>query len=120
MPKEAVTLTIAADSLRKLPEGASYSARSGRASVDVRKGQSAGTLVVYASCDSLQHLVEEYERRMLQSSKDSTISKEKSETTMTPEEKEHPGRWWAYVAALAAGAVGGAVITRKTKNNKNQ
>lgn len=120
VPMETVTLTVSADSLKALPEGASYSARSGRASVEVKKGRTAGTLVVRASCDSLQRLVEEYERRMLQSSRDSTGSKESSETTITLKEKKHPNRWWTYVAALAAGAVGGVVITRRIKNNKTQ
>jgi len=117
---EAVTLTLSADSLTALPDGASYSARRGRASVEVRKGQVAGTLVVYASCDSLQRLVEEYERRYASNSRDSTETKEASETVTAPETKKRSHRWWTYMAALAAGAVGGAVITRKTKNNKNQ
>lgn len=117
---EEVTLTIETDSLKALPEGASYRAQSGRASVEVKKGRTAGTLVVYASCDSLQRLVEEYERRFATSSRDSTGTKESSETTITPKEKKHPNRWWTYVAALAVGATGGVVITRRIKNNKNQ
>lgn len=112
-PMDTVTLTVAMDSLHKLPEGASYMKRSGRASVEVRKGRTAGTLVVYASCDSLQRLVEEYERRLLRSSTDSAGTKESSETSMTQETKKRPRRWWAYMAALAAGAAGGAVITSK-------
>lgn len=120
MPKETVTLTVSADSLRELPEGATYRAQSGRASVEVRKGQQAGTIVVYASCDSLQRLVEEYERRLATSSRDSTETKESSETTETREPQKKAKGWWIYVAMLAAGAAGGVAITRKTINNKNQ
>lgn len=112
VPMETVTLTIAADSLRKLPVGASYSARSGRASVEVRKGRTADTLVVYASCDSLQRMVEEYERRLKSHSKETEESKE---TTETAETRKPPDRWWAYMATFIAGLVSGAVITHKIK-----
>lgn len=62
----SVTLTIATDSLRSLPAGASYSERSGQASVKVsRKAATATdpeTIYVYASCDSLEVQCERYER----------------------------------------------------------
>lgn len=57
-----MSLTLKADSLLDLPTGASYHAKSGRANLDVSKGTEPGTIVVYASCDSLQRLVEYYER----------------------------------------------------------
>lgn len=44
----------------KLPPQASYSGKNGRASVSV--GRKGDTVTVYASCDSLQFLVEYYER----------------------------------------------------------
>lgn len=61
-----VTLTISVDSLRSLPQGASYSRKSGQASVKVVR--EAGTsdkperIYVYATCDSLQVQCESYER----------------------------------------------------------
>ena len=64
----SVTLRIATDSLRSLPSGASYSDRSGQASVHV--GRTAATLTdpeyiyVYASCDSLQLQCDRYERQL--------------------------------------------------------
>lgn len=61
-----VMLTIATDSLRSLPAGASYSERSGQASVKVsRKAATASEpeyIYVYATCDSLQLQCERYER----------------------------------------------------------
>ena len=62
VPASEVSLTLNTDSLLDLPAGASYHARSGRANVDVSKGKEPGTIVVYASCDSLQRLVCYYER----------------------------------------------------------
>mgnify|MGYP007100860442 CR=1 FL=1 len=56
-----VHLSIPADSLLKLPQGASYNAKSGRANVRVSKGSEQDIIYVYASCDSLQRLVEYYE-----------------------------------------------------------
>lgn len=62
----SVTLTIATDSLRSLPAGASYSERSGQASVKVSRKAATATepeyIYVYASCDSLQLQCERYER----------------------------------------------------------
>ncbi len=62
----AVSLTIATDSLRSLPPGASYSGRSGQASVSVSRKDATATepeyIYVYASCDSLAMQCERYER----------------------------------------------------------
>lgn len=68
VPMSMVTLTIATDSLRSLPAGASYSERSGQASVKVSRKAATATdpeyIYVYASCDSLQLQCERYERQM--------------------------------------------------------
>lgn len=66
VPMSMVTLTIATDSLRSLPAGASYSERSGQASVKVSRKAATATepeyIYVYASCDSLELQCERYER----------------------------------------------------------
>lgn len=68
VPMSAVTLTIATDSLRSLPVGASYSERSGQASVKVSRKAATATepeyIYVYASCDSLELQCERYERQI--------------------------------------------------------
>ncbi len=60
VPKSEVRLTIPADSLLRLPPLASYSGKSGQANVSVSRDRDV--ITVYASCDSLQLLVEYYER----------------------------------------------------------
>ena len=66
VPMSMVRLTIATDSLRSLPSGASYSGRSGQASVKVSRKAATATeperIYVYASCDSLQLQCDRYER----------------------------------------------------------
>ena len=68
VPMSAVTLTIATDSLCSLPAGASYSERSGQASVKVSRKAATATepeyIYVYASCDSLELQCERYERQI--------------------------------------------------------
>ena len=59
-PKSEVRLAIPADSLLRLPPLAQYSGKSGQASVSVSRDRDV--ITVYASCDSLQLLVEYYER----------------------------------------------------------
>ena len=72
----AVSMTIATDSLLSLPSGASYSDRSGQASVKVSRKAATSTeperIYIYASCDSLELQCERYERtiRSLQSGYD--------------------------------------------------
>ena len=60
VPKSEVRLAIPADSLMKLPPLATYSGKSGQANVSVSRDKDV--ITVYASCDSLQVLVEYYER----------------------------------------------------------
>lgn len=66
VPRSEVSLTIAADSLLQLPPGASYSGRSGQASVRVGRIPATATaperIRVEASCDSLMLQCERYER----------------------------------------------------------
>ncbi len=101
-----VSLTLQADSLLNLPKGASYHAKSGRANLDVSKGTEPGTIVVYASCDSLQRLAEYYERL---TGKYKTALDRQSEEVK--EEKKPPNVWWKILTALAAGLLAGIVLT---------
>ena len=68
VPMSAVSLTISTDSLRSLPSGASYSERSGQASVKLARLAATSTsperIYVYASCDSLALQCERYERQI--------------------------------------------------------
>lgn len=68
VPMSAVMLTIATDSLRSLPAGASYSGRSGQAGVKVSRKAATATepeyIYVYATCDSLLLQCERYERTL--------------------------------------------------------
>ena len=59
VPKSEARLVIPADSLLKLPPQAKYTAKSGRANVEVSRDKDV--ITVYASCDRLQMLVEYYE-----------------------------------------------------------
>lgn len=104
-------MTLPTDSIGLLPAGASFRAKSGRASVEVSKGSVPGTLVVYASCDSLQRLVDYYERQL-----DMSLSAlEGSRTETLEEEKKRRGRLWHSAVAFAVGLTGGIVLTLKMK-----
>ena len=60
VPRSEVRIQIPADSLLRLPPQASYNGKSGQASLSVSRDKDV--ITVYASCDSLQTLVEYYER----------------------------------------------------------
>lgn len=112
-----VTLTLRADSLFELPSGASYHAKSGRATLDVSKGTEPGTIVVYASCDSLQRLVEYYER--LAGEYKASLDRRTEEVK---EEKKPPNVWWKILGAFIAGWLSGTVVTLiiKKRNEKER
>jgi len=116
VPKAAVTLTLSADSLRRLPEGASYRARNGRASVEVRKGAESGTVVVYAECDSLRRTVETCERR-LESAETATKAATAAAEESSESRKPHGGAWTGAPLLLLGGcaaALGCWLARRRT------
>jgi hypothetical protein len=115
IPKSEVSLTLNLDSLLDLPSGASYHAKSGRTNLDVSKGTKPGTIVVYASCDSLQRLVDYYER--LSAGYKETIDRQREEVK---EEKKPPNAWWKILTTLAAGFLAGIVITLKIKRRNEK
>lgn len=110
-----VSLTLTTDSLRKLPDGASYQAKSGRASVNVAKGTSPGTIVVYATCDSLQRLVEYYERKAI----DATAAYEHLSNNVRTEKEQRFNGWktllFAFIAGVATGTITTVTIIKKRK-----
>lgn len=116
MPKSEVRLAIPADSLLRLPPLASYSGKSGRANVSVSRDRDV--ITVYASCDSLQVLVEYYERT-------SSLWRERYEEMAGLYEKEikqrsNPVKTFLY--GLGVGILTGILITifiqKRKKNGK--
>lgn len=130
VPMSAVTLTIATDSLRSLPAGASYSERSGQASVKVSRKAATATepeyIYVYASCDSLQLQCERYERTIRSLHKDygeqlnGMLTRLAEARQEVQELKEKPPngigtalKW--YLAGLVSGIIGTIIIFIKLK-----
>lgn len=113
---DTARLQIALDStLFALPQGASYTARSGRASVKASVKQSAdgtsATIIIESSCDSLARLCSYYER---QNEWLSVANTQLSNTveTVTEERKNTIGR---YILMAIAGIMAGIVITLITR-----
>lgn len=104
IPRSEVNLQIPMDSLRSLPPRAGYHAKSGRASVDVHaKGD---TVIVHATCDSLQRLCEYYEREL------SAYAEAYGRQTALAQEKETRRSYNIYnvLAAFIAGVTAGMAI----------
>ena len=109
---DSVRMEIPVDTLLKLPEGASYSLRSGRAtirtSVKRKKDGRSPVIVVEAGCDSLAR-----ELRMLKSA-NKALSREISTSDIKEAKSRHKGlkaAFWGFIAGL----VSGVIITIKTK-----
>lgn len=130
VPMSSVILTIATDSLRSLPAGASYSDRSGQASVKVSRKAATATepeyIYVYASCDSLELQCERYERqiRNLHSQYGERLNEMQNRLTATSHEleevKEKPPnaigtalKWYFY--GLLSGILATIIIFIKLK-----
>lgn len=114
MPKSEVRLAIQADSLLRLPPQAKYTAKNGQANVEVSRERDV--ITVYASCDSLQVLVEYYEST-------SSLWRERYEEMAGLYEEEvkqrsNPVKTFFY--GFGGGILTGIIITifiQKRKNN---
>lgn len=111
-----VKLEIPTDSLLKLPEGSSFHAESGQARLDIGKGKEPGTIVVYASCDSLQRQCEYYER-------ETAIYRNAYGTLQSLFEEERERRsnpvktfFAGFFAGIAITILGTIIIKNKLKN----
>lgn len=109
IPASAVQLTIPADSLRKLPDGAVYRGKSGQANLTVRNDGS-GNIVAEASCDSLQQLVLWYEEELtrIRSETKNNVSND-----VQMEEKRPPNRMRTFMTGVFAGLLAGVLLTIK-------
>jgi hypothetical protein len=78
VPPSEVGLEIPVENLLKLPPSASYTKRSGQASVSVsRQGD---TVYIDAGCDSLRMLVEYYERELTRIRSQTGIREQENES----------------------------------------
>ena len=105
----AVKLTIPADSLRKLPDGAVYRGKSGQTNLTVGTDGS-GNIVAEASCDSLQQLVLWYEEELTRI-RNETNSETSNDVQM--EEKRPPNRMRTFITGVLAGLLAGVLLTIK-------
>lgn len=115
---DTALLAVAADSVLSLPEGAAFTARSGRASVEVRK-RAGGVIVVRGTCDSLERAVSywaeraEHYRSAL-AARDTMAAEEYAEHT-----KEVRGSpfWW-LLKGIAAGVAAVVIVIMIVKLKK--
>lgn len=111
IPASAVKLTIPADSLRKLPEGAVYRGKNGQTNLTVGS-DSSGNIVAEASCDSLQQLVLWYEEELTR-----IRSETRNETSndIQTVEKRPPNWIRVFITGVLAGLLTGVLLTLKVK-----
>ncbi len=105
-------ISVSVDSLLRLPAGASYHERSGRAGAEVSlKGD---TIIVTATCDSLRREAEYYEELYCRARE--ALEERKNETITEEEQHSEPlaNPVMMFVTGIAAGALATLVII-KTK-----
>lgn len=99
VPMSEVKLEIQADSLMALPKAAEYRAESGQATATVRR--EGKTIIVRATCDSLQRMCELYERN-------AAVYQEKYDNLVALVEEEREQRYnpvRTFFVGLAIGLV---------------
>lgn len=111
IPESRVEMEIPVESLRNLPEGSSYSEKSGQANVVVKYAPQTETVFVYATCDSLQILCESLQREMIRIRTDA----EREKTEIKVDNFRSGFRWGAISASLFAILIAAAWATIKRK-----
>lgn len=118
MPQDQVHLIIPLDSIGRLPSGASFNKKEGRANVKASLGKQDGKDVIYidASCDSLQVLCLYYEE---QNKKLTKQNAELSNTIRTEKEQcSNPVK--VAIFSFIVGLVSGIIITIKTRKKMDK
>ena len=116
VPASSVKLTIPADSLRKLPEGAVYRGKSGQANLTVGSDDS-GNIVAEASCDSLQQLVLWYEEELARIRSE---TKNEISNDVQTEEKRPPNRVRVFTLGNGCRLACRYVINNETEKKMNK
>ena len=121
MPESRVTLSIAEDSLKRLPTGAGYTARRGQAHVKVGRRQADSgkpeQIVIEAGCDSLEVQCAHYEQRIEMMQSRLAAAKRALSTQKLKTEQRQP--WnirtilYAFFAGVASGIVFILIIKKK-------
>lgn len=109
VPQEEARLEIPLAELADLPEEAEYRAKNGRASATVQN--KGGTIVVYATCDSLQRQCEYYERQA--ASYRNALEQQKNEARTEKERSSNP--WKTLLTVFIAGVATGTLATILTR-----
>lgn len=105
VPQEEAKLEIPLSELTNLPEKAEYRTKHGRASASVQN--KGGTIVVYATCDSLQRQCEYYELQMAIYKE--ALEQQKNEARTEKERCSNP--WKMLLIAFVVGVATGTVLT---------
>ena len=99
-----------------MPEGASYTASSGRAHVKASVKQNGGgkppTLVIESGCDSLARLCALYEAENERLSVANSHLASNAQTAVEERKKQKSNWRWVFIAGLVAGAVI-TILTKK-------
>lgn len=107
-------IAVSVDSLHKLPEGAVYRKRSGRANIEV--ATRGDTVYVTGTCDELERQVEYYEA-MYRSAREALDQQERDHQQ---EVKERRSPVAVGAVNLAAGLLAGIVLTMIIKKGDKQ
>ena len=106
VPMSEVSMTLDLDSIAKLPSGAVYTERSGRATARVSRDEK-NRLVVNASCDSVEQVVKWYEKTLSNVTRSNeelkTANKELNETMKESRSNMIRTVFLSFIAGMVSG-----------------
>lgn len=96
IPPSKVGMTATTTKLAMLPTGAGYNFKSGQAGLTVTRGE-GDTLYIYATCDSLQRIIDHYEEERV-----NLLSKSSEQIIEKPPDGPTGWQWfWIRIGQLA-------------------
>lgn len=113
LPADTARLTLSADSIERLPEGAAFVVRKGRVGLSVSRGKAPGTVSIEATADSVSALLSEERTAISRTASGSSSQSVRTAAERPSTEQQRPWRRWLMALLVIGGTAGLISLTMR-------